>query len=166
LKRDFQRLVDRGGESRPLGEELLAITREVFHRWRWFRRGRIGRSSLQGQLKPLRRQMRQLLEHGAASGVKKTAGLCRRLLALEGPMWRFAGVEGLEPTNNLAERMLRRAVIWRKKSFGSHSHGGCRFVERMLSVTMTLRLRHQDILEYLASAVAAHREGRPAPALN
>ena len=166
LKRDFQRLVDRGGASAKLGLEALAITREVFHRWRWFRRGRIGRCGLRRQLRPLRKQMRQLLQRGAASGIRKTAGLCRRLLALEGPMWRFAAVEGLEPTNNLAERMLRRAVIWRKKSFGSHSQGGCRFVERMLSVSVTLRLRGGDVLEYLASAVAAHREGRPAPALN
>jgi len=166
LKRDFQRLVDRGGASVPIGLEALAITREVFHRWRWFRRGRIGRSGLQRQLKPLRRRMRQLLKRGAASGINKTAGLCRRLLVLEGPMWRFAYVQGLEPTNNLAERMLRRGVLWRKRSFGSHSRGGCRFVERMLSVTMTVRMRGGDVLAYLASAVAAHREGHPAPALN
>lgn len=163
LKRDFQRLVDRGGASRELGEEALAITREVFQRWRWFRRGRIGRPSLRRQIGPLRKQMRQLLRRGAESGIKKTAGLCRRLLELEGPMWRFAYVEGLEPTNNLAERMLRRGVIWRKKSFGSQSRGGCRFVERMLSVTATLRLRGGDVLEYLTAAVAAHREGRAAP---
>ena len=166
LKRDFQKLVDRGGASARIGLEALAITREVFHRWRWFRRGRIGRQTLQRQLKPLRKQMRQLLERGAASGIRKTAGLCRRLLALQGPMWRFASVEGLEPTNNLAERMLRRAVIWRKKSFGSRSYGGCRFVERMLSVTMTVQRRHGDVLEYLTSAVAAHRQGRSAPPVN
>jgi transposase len=166
LKRDFQRLVDRGGISQKIGLEALAITREVFHRWRWFRRGKISRRALQRELQPLRRRMRRLLERGAASGVRKTAGLCRRLLKLEGPMWRFASVEGLEPTNNLAERMLRRAVIWRKRSFGSDSRGGCRFVERMLSVTMTLKLRGSNVLEYLASAVAAHREGRAAPAMN
>jgi transposase len=165
LKRDFQRLVDRGGISQKIGLEALAITREVFHRWRWFRRGKIGRRTLQRELKPLRRRMRRVLERGAASGVKKTAGLCRRLLRLEGPMWRFATVAGLEPTNNLAERMLRRAVIWRKKSFGSQSRGGCRFVERMLSVTMTLKLRGRDVLGYLASAVAAHRQGQAAPPL-
>jgi transposase len=166
LKRDFQRLVDRGGASAKIGEVALAITREVFHRWRWFRRGRIGRRTLQRQLQPLRKQLRQLLQRGAESGIKKTAGLCRRLLLLQGPMWRFAHVPGLEPTNNLAERMLRQAVIWRKKSFGSDSYGGCRFVERMLSVTMTVKLRGGDVLKYLASAVAAHREGRPTPALN
>ena len=166
LQRDFQRCLDRGGESGKIGQEALAITREVFHRWRWFRRGRISRATLQRQLRPLRRQMRRLLQRGAASGLHKTAGLCRRLLKLQGAMWRFAEVEGLEPTNNLAERMLRIAVIWRKVCFGSHSRHGCRFVERMLSVTVSLKLRKRNVLDYLAAAVAAHREGRPAPALN
>jgi transposase len=166
LKRDFQRLVDLGGAGQQIGLEALAITREVFHRWRWFRRRRISRRTLQRQLRPLRKQMRQLLERGAHSQAKKTARLCRRLLKLQGPMWRFASVEGLEPTNNLAERMLRHAVIWRKKSFGSQSRSGCHFVERMLTVTMTLKLRGGDVLGYLASAVAAYREGRPAPAVN
>jgi transposase len=166
LKRDFQKLVDRGGGSGKIGQEALAITREVFHRWRWFRRGKIGRPALRRQLKPLRSRMKQLLERGAASGIKKTSGFCRRLLGLWGPMWRFAIVEGLEPTNNLAERMLRRGVIWRKKSFGSDSAGGCRFVERMLSVTMTLRIRGGNVLDYLAQAVAAHRAKRPVPVMN
>lgn len=166
LKRDFQRCADRGGESGKIGLEALAITREVFHRWREFRRGRIGRRTLQQRLRPLRRQMKRLLERGAKSGIGKTAGLCRRLLKLWRPMWRFAYVEGLEPTNNLAERMLRSAVIWRKKSFGSHSRHGCRFVERMLSVTASIRLRGGNVLDYLAAALAAHRQGQPAPTLN
>ena len=80
-------------------------------------------------------------------------------------MWRFATTSGLEPTNNLAERMLRGAVIWRKKSFGSASQAGCRYVERMLSVTETLRLRGHATLAYLAAAVAAHRQGIPTPAI-
>lgn len=165
LARDFQRCVDRGGASEAIGIEALAITREVFQRWRWFRRGKIGRKTLQKQLRPLRRRMRKLLERGAASGIAKTAGLCKRLLKLQGAMWRFAQVEGLDPTNNLAERMLRLAVIWRKKSFGSDSRAGCRFVERMLSVTMTVKLRGGNVLDYLAAALAAHREGRPVPAV-
>jgi transposase len=166
LKRDFQRCVDRGGASEPIGLEALAITREVFERWRWFRKKRISRKTLHRLLRPLRKRMRQLLKRGVASGIPKTAGLCKRLLKLQGAMWRFAQVEGLEPTNNLAERMLRLAVMWRKKSFGSDSRGGCRFVERMLSVTMTLKLRKGNVLDYLSAAVAAHREGRPAPAVS
>jgi transposase len=166
LKRDFQKLVDRGGGSGKIGREALAITREVFHRWRRFKEGRIGRTTLKRLLKPLRSRMKRVLERGAASGIGKTSGLCRRLLGLWGPMWRFATVQGLEPTNNLAERMLRRGVIWRKKSFGSDSAGGCRYVERMLSVTMTLRMRGGNVLDYLAEAVLAHRQKRPVPGVN
>jgi len=74
-------------------------------------------------------------------------------------------VEGLEPTNNLAERMLRPAVVWRKKSFGSYSKRGCRFASRMLSVVQTLKMRGQNALAYLALALKAHRHGASPPPL-
>jgi transposase len=48
-------------------------------------------------------------------------------------------VEGVEPTNNVAERALRPAVLWRKGSFGSNSEAGSRFAERLLSVVATCR---------------------------
>ena len=59
-------------------------------------------------------------------------------------------VEGIEPTNNHAERMLRPAVIWRKKSFGSHSVGGCRYAERMLTAIQTLRLQNRSVMHFLS----------------
>ncbi|NLF32248.1 MAG: transposase [Planctomycetes bacterium] len=71
----------------------------------------------------------------------------------------------MEPTNNLAERTLRPAVIWRKISFGNHSQAGCRSAERILTTVHTLRLQGRDVVAYLQKAVAAHRTGRPAPAL-
>ena len=80
-------------------------------------------------------------------------------------MWNWVTVPGLEPTNNLAERMLRPAVIWRKKSFGSDSPGGSVFVERMLSVIQTAKLRKQDLLDYLTRVLTAHRAGLSVPTL-
>ena len=65
---------------------------------------------------------------------------CRELLPWEGPLWTFAHVPGVEPTSDQAERVLRHAVLWRKASFGGGSEGGCRFVERTLTVVQTLRL--------------------------
>src|ERR1051325_8451416 len=118
---------------------------------------------MQQKMIPLRQRMKKLLEEGANGEVKKTAGLCRALLKREKALWRFVQVKGLEPTNNLAERMLRPAVIWRKKSFGNVSQRGCRYVERMLSVIQTLRLRKVSVLDYLQQAVAAHRKGLVAP---
>ena len=84
------------------------------------------------------RRYKALLAQGAACGCAKTAGMCAEILKVEAALWTFASVEGVEPTNNAAERALRPAVVWRKKSFGCHSEAGCRFVERLLSVTETL----------------------------
>lgn len=58
-------------------------------------------------------------------------------------------------------RALRPAVIKRKRSFGCHSEEGCRFVERLLSVTQTLRMQGRPVLEYLVEVLAAHRHGPP-----
>ena len=77
----------------------------------------------------------------------------------------FVGVAGVEPTNNAAERAVRPAVLWRKRSFGCHSEAGCRFVERLLTVVGTLRLQQRRVLDYLEQAIAAHRAGLPTPKL-
>jgi len=53
----------------------------------------------------------------------KVAGMCEEILKLYAALWTFAVVEGVEPTNNFAERNLRAAVLWRKGSFGTHSEG-------------------------------------------
>jgi transposase len=71
----------------------------------------------------------------------------------------------VEPTNSHVERVLRLAVLWRKKSFGSHSEAGCRFVERLLTVVQTRRLQGRPVLDYLYEALLAHRAGLPAPKL-
>ena len=80
-------------------------------------------------------------------------------------MWTFVRVEGLEPTNNRAERALRHAVIWRKTSFGTQSERGTRYVERLLTAVETLRLQGRNVLEYLVQARTASMHGRPAPSL-
>jgi transposase len=163
LKRDFVRCLERGGKSEAIGQNGLAISQKVFGLWRDFRQRRMTRRQLQQQIQPLQQQMHQILQQGVATGVKKTAGLCRMLQRWEPSLWRFAAVAGLEPSNNLAERMLRPAVIWRKKSFGSDSRRGCVFAQRMLSVIQTLKLQEQVTLTYLAKAIAAHRTGTTPP---
>ena len=67
--------------------------------------------------------------------------------------------EGIEPTNNHAERLLRRGVLWRKNAFGCVSERGCRFVERLLTVVQTRRLQGKGVLSYLHAALVAHRNG-------
>jgi transposase len=165
LKRDFVRCMERGGASEPIGRDGGEISQAVFALWRKYREGRITRQQLQEQIEPLKTRMHDVLLAGVATGVKKTKGLCQHLLKREESMWRFAYVQGLEPTNNLAERMLRPAVVWRKKSFGSDSKRGCRFASRILSVVQTLKMRGQNALDYLAAAVKAYREGASPPPL-
>ena len=165
LKRDFVAAIERGGAGEPMAAEALAVCREMFELWHRFKNKEVSRRGLKEGIVPLRVRMRRTLEQGAACGQKKTAGLCRSLLKREPALWKFASTPGLEPTNNLAERMLRPAVIWRKKSFGSSSEGGCRYVERVLSVAATLRQRGHATLAYLADAIAAHRKGQEAPAI-
>jgi transposase len=74
-------------------------------------------------------------------------------------------VEGVEPTNNAAERALRHAVIWRKLSFGTQSASGSRFVERLLTVIETGRRQGRDVFSWLTDAVRAHLGGQAVPPL-
>jgi transposase len=166
LRRDFQAMIDRGGEAVGIGEELLAHAGMLFDLWYKVRDGTRTRRWLSGHVEDwLRAEVRALLEQGAACACARTAGVCAEILKLEEALWTFARQEGMEPTNNAAERALRPAVIKRKRSFGCHSEEGCRFTERLLSVTQTLRLQRRPVLDYLVDALVAHRHGLPAPQL-
>jgi transposase len=81
------------------------------------------------------------------------------------PYYRILITEGVEPTNNHAERVLRRGVLWRKLSFGCTSAQGCRFVERILTAVQTLRQQQRDALQCQCDTVQAHRAGLPSPSL-
>ncbi|MCA9117131.1 MAG: transposase, partial [Planctomycetaceae bacterium] len=61
-------------------------------------------------------------------------------------MWAFLDQEGVEPTNNAAERSLRHAVIWRKLSVGTQSAGSSRFLETLLTAIETRRQQVRDLL--------------------
>lgn len=171
LKRDFQKCVDRGGPSVRLGKRGLAVVRQLFVCWRAYRGGgrdqpgHGDRERLRRELEPVQRRLRRCLRRGCACTDKKAARFCANLLALWPALWTFAQAEGVEPTNNQAERVLRRGVLWRKRSFGSGSARGSRFVERMLTVGQTLRLQQRPVFEYLYQALIAHRAGQPAPQL-
>ena len=90
---------------------------------------------------------------------------CRQLLKFEPAMWLFVTTEGVEPTNNAAERAIRPAVIWRRTSFGTQTQAGSTFVTRMLTVVTTLKSQDRNVLEFMAQAVVAAREGTTAPCL-
>ena len=117
--------------------------------------------------------MRSLLEQGAnyqigareKTPLAKTVRTCRQLLKVEPALWLFVAVEGLEPTNNGAERAIRPAVLWRRTSFGSQSSAGSVFVARMLTVVTSLRSQNRNVLEFMTGAVRASRQGSSPPSL-
>lgn len=165
LRRDFQKLVDRGGPAAQLGKKLQRVADRVFEEWHLFRGGTFGRRALQNHLDGTARELERLLQTGCRCADTKAATFCVNVLELLPAVWRFVVTEGIEPTNNHAERLLRRGVLWRKQSFGCSSAAGCRFVERMLTVVQTCRLQGRSVLHYLYEALVAHRQGLPVPSL-
>ena len=165
LKRDFQRLVDRGGDAAFPGEMGLDAVDLIFDLWHRFRGGGLSRSQLQRQIAPLRQSLRSVLESGCAGQDAKAVAFCENVLAIEPALWTFTRHDGIEPTNNHIERLLRPGVLWRKNAFGCHSAAGCRFVERILTVVQTLRLQKRPVLEFLYHSLNAHRQAQTAPPL-
>lgn len=165
LKRDFQALVDHGGEAAPIGRWGLAEIERLFTLWHRFRAGEFGRPELQRRLIPLQARMGRLLRRGQTSPERKAAGLCRELTKWWAALWTFARVEGVEPTNNVSERTLRPPVLWRKGSFGSDSEAGSRFAERLLTVAATCRQQGRPLLDFLVAAGEAALQGTAAPSL-
>lgn len=165
LKRDFQKLFDLGGATKPIGQAGRRAVKDAFALWHDFKAGRLDRAALKTRMEPVKIRLQRALQQGRDGPDKKTQRFCKRLLKVYDALWTFVVEEGVEPTNNHAERMVRPAVLWRKICFGCHSAAGCLFAERILTTAQTLRLQDRPVLDYLHRAIAAHRTGQPIPAL-
>jgi transposase len=165
LRRDFQAMIDRDGDGAEVGRRLLWQSNKLFEAWHKVRDGTIRRSTFLQTVSWLRPMVRSSLERGAACACPKTASTCGELLRLWDCLWTFTRVEGVEPTNNAAERAIRHAVIWRRISGGTDSEAGSRFVERMLSAVATCRQQDRGVLRYLTSCLEAALRGRSIPSL-
>jgi transposase len=165
LKRDFQALVDRSGEAASIGRWGLAEIERLFALWHRFRAGVCERAELQRRLIPLQARMGRLLRRGQENPDRKAAALCRELGKWWPALWTFARVDGVEPTNNVSERALRPAVLWRKGCFGSDTEGGSRFAERLLTVVATCRQQGRALLVFLVAAGEAALLGTAPPSL-
>ena len=77
----------------------------------------------------------------------------------------LCALRNVEPTNNVSERAMRHAVIWRRISGGTDSATGSRFVERMLTVVATCRQQGRNVLDYLSSCFEATRRSHAIPSL-
>ena len=155
----------RGGRAEEIGDALLAQAHQRFTWWHRVRQGTWHRSTFRSSMTPLRREVERFLAAGSRCGVPQTAGTCRDILQRREALWTFVQVEGVEPTNNTAERSIRPGVLWRKGSFGTQSEEGSRFVESMMTVVSTLKQQQRNVLEYLTEACDAALRGDAPPSL-
>jgi transposase len=167
LQRDFRRHADGLGEQKPFGEQGLELTRQVFAAWRSYQHEHHDRALLQAEIAPIQTQLRQLLEHASPKKARNRwhRQFANNLLKVWPALWTFTIIDGVEPTNNPAERALRGPVILRKVSLGSQSENGERFAERVLSAAVTCRLQRRSLFTYLSDLITANTRGDPFPAL-
>jgi transposase len=173
LKRDFIQISERVGASAEIGESLLGQEKLLFNLWHQFRNEQLTRSGLVQAVEPIRAKVLSQLQEAASfqigehekTPLAKTVRTCRNLLKLFDSLWLFVREEGVEPTNNAAERAIRPAVIWRRTSFGSDSAAGSEFVSRLLTVVSSLHLQERNILDFLVESISAARSGGIPPSL-
>ena len=120
---------------------------------------------LHAQLAPYRETIKALLEQGVRGRHLKTRRFCAGLLDEYDALWTFCEVEGIDPTNNVAERALRHGVLLRKIQLGTQSEKGNRWIERICTARETCRLQGRSVLGYLQEAATAAQHRQPIPSL-
>jgi transposase len=165
LVRKFVSFSERDGPAGAIGRELLDCAALVFEYWHGFKDGHLTRDELVTWMRPLERQLEAVLERAVAAGIPRLSGSCANILAHKDALWTFVTHDGVEPTNNHAERELRAFVLWRKRSFGSQSERGERFAERVMTVAHTARKQGKNVLDFLTECCTAHVQGTTPPSL-
>ena len=165
LLRKFVSFSERGDEGRALGLELLSYTGLLFEYWHAYKDGRLDRVTFQAWMKPVRSQFEACLRRAVASNISPVAGSCANILNHQEALWTFVDRDGVEPTNNHAERELRQFVMWRKRSFGTQSERGNLFAERVMTVSHTARKQHVNVLGFLTACCQALHSGSCPPLL-
>jgi transposase len=151
--------------------DALALHARLFRLWHRFgagpnvRYGPITREQLIEKSIPLEKKFFALADRYLDSNDRDVANLAFALLKHFEKFFAFLRNEGVEPTNNSAERALRCAVQWRKTSFGSRSSQGEVAVARLLTVTRTCRMQNREPLDYLGTAIRFHRRSQTVPSL-
>lgn len=165
LVRDFTAISERSGEAARIGLALLDEAHRLFHWWHRVRDGDLTRQRFHIYASSLQKRVRALLEQAQLQPDLKTARTCKKLLKVFPALWLFVDLEGVEPTNNRAERAVRHPVLWRKISGGTHSEHGSRFVERILTTVATLRQQNRNLLAFVRQACEAQLDGSESPSL-
>jgi transposase len=167
IQRDFRRHADGLAEQKTFGEQGLKLTGRVFAAWRAYQHEHHDRDRLTRQVAPIQTELRALLQDASPKSQRTRwhRRFANNLLKVWPALWTFTTIDGVEPTNNPAERALRAPVIHRKVSLGTQSRDGERFAERALSAAATCRLQRRSLFTYLSDLITAHTRGDPFPAL-
>ena len=166
MHRDFQAMVDRGGERREIGKRLLSLSNRLFRHWEpsFVTKLCLGMCFKSGCTACVGKASKPFWK-GRSTRAPKRRSTCFELLKVEEGLWTFAQIKRITPTNNVVERVLWHAVIWQWISGGTDSTHGSRFIERMLTVVATCRQQRRNILDYLTSCFEAHCRGHALPSL-
>jgi transposase len=164
LERDFRGFAQGPRKGRAFGKVGVDIAQALMRCVRHHRQHG-DRARFEEEVRPHLGDLIELLVDGACSEIPKVSGFAAHLLARSDSLWTFVDHEGVPPTNNAAERSIRKAVLWRKNCFGSQSDRGLRFAERMLTVIATKRRRAEAVLDYLVEVARTAICGSPAPPL-
>jgi transposase len=165
LMRKFIAFEERNGKASELGRELLQYTSLVFEYWSDFREGRLSREELRAWIAPVREQFEALLQRAVDAKLVEISGSCADMLDHRAALWNFVEHEGVDPTNNHAERELRAFVLWRKRSYGTQSERGNRFAERLMTLAHTARKQRKNVLELLTACCVADLDDSACPSL-
>ena len=166
VDRNLSGLAEYPEPTRSVAFALKACIDDGFEAWHAFRDEHQDRRRLRREMKPIHKRMQKIIEVAAGQRRDRRSMRFCRLLAKDFEyMWTFVEIEGVEPTNNHAERGLRGAVISRKLSGGSQSERGARTTERLLSVAQTCRQQNRSLFEYLAEVMTNTARGDPPPSL-
>ena len=144
---------------------LLNLTGILFEYWHDYKDGKLSRSMFVAWMAPVRAQLQEVLERAVAADITRLSGSCADMLAHKHALWTFVDRDGIEPTNNHAERELRAFVLWRKRCFGAQSDRGNLFAERLMTIAHTARKQNQNVLTFLTGCCEAHMTGSAAPSL-
>jgi transposase len=156
---------ERDGPSGAIGRELVDLIVILFTYWHQLRGGEVSRSQFRQLMAPVRRRVEEVLERAVKSKLTQVSGSCEDILEHRAALWTFVEKEGVEPTNNHAERELRAFVLWRKRSFGTQSSRGNLFAERLMTVAHTARKQNRNVLEFLTACCVAAHNGTVPPSL-
>ena len=165
LLRKFVSFSERAGPAAAIGHELLDYTGILFEYWHDYRDGKLPHETFAAWMAALGPQFEAVLARAVAANIAGVSGSCADMLEHRQALWTFVTHEGVEPTNNHAEREVRAFVLWRKRSYGAQSDRGNLFAERVMTVAHTARKQNKNLLGFLTACCRARVGGVKAPSL-